>query len=165
MIPKPLHVLFLCTGNSARSILAEGLTNHLGRGRFIGFSAGSHPTGRVHPLALDTLQALGCDTTGMHSKRWDVYAVADAPRMDVVITVCDNAAGESCPIWPGAPVTAHWGLPDPASVQGPDDTRRAAFHEVAHTLAARLRRLAAFPVETFDAPSLQRLLRSLGGNG
>lgn len=162
MIRTPYHILFLCTGNSARSILAEGLVNHLSEGRFKGHSAGSQPAGRVNPLALDTLQGLGCDTTGMASKSWDVFAGPDAPRMDFIITVCDNAAGEACPYWPGSPVTAHWGFPDPSHVEGDEDARRAAFARTAQAIAHRLRLFLSLPIDKLDSLSLQNRLRSLG---
>lgn len=156
------NILFLCTGNSARSILAEGLVNHLSKGRFRGYSAGSFPTQTVNPLALETLQAMGCETGGMSSKSWDVYAGLDAPRMDFVITVCDDAAGETCPIWPGTPVTAHWGFADPSLVDGDEAIRKAAFAKTAQAIAHRLRLLLSLPVDQLDRLSLQRELRALG---
>ena len=158
------NILFLCTGNSARSILAEGLVNHLSGARFKGFSAGSQPVGRVNPFALETLRALGCETAGMASKSWDVFAAPDAPRMDFIVTVCDSAAGEACPYWPGAPVTAHWGFPDPAKVEGDDETKRAAFARTAQAIAQRLRLLLSLPVEKLGRLSLQNELRALGSS-
>ena len=162
MNTKPYNILFLCTGNSARSIMAEGLVNHLSHGRFKGFSAGSHPTGLVNPFALETLQHLGCDTDGMSSKSWDAFAGADAPQMDFIITVCDNAAGETCPYWPGSPMTAHWGFPDPAKVEGDDEAKRAAFAKTAQAIAHRLRLFLSLPMDKLDGLSLQKELRSLG---
>src|SRR6516162_7472432 len=132
------NVLFLCTGNSARSILAESLLNHLGAGRFRAFSAGSFPKGTVHPMALDLLKQVGLPTVGLRSKSWDEFAKAGAPVMDFVFTVCDNAAGEVCPIWPGKPVTAHWGIADPAALEGPVDEKAAAFRRALLELEARI---------------------------
>lgn len=145
MTAHTYNVLFLCTGNSARSILAERLLMHLGQGRFTGFSAGSHPTGRVNPLAVDTLEAMGLPVDNLRSKSWDEYAAADAPSMDFIVTVCDQAAGESCPVWPGHPALAHWGIPDPAAVTGDHATRLAAFRKAALTLEWRIRLLVALP--------------------
>ncbi len=138
----PFTVLFLCTGNSARSILAEALLNHLGKGRIRAVSAGSHPVGAVHPLALDLLRGEGLATDTLRSKSWDEFADPDASGLDAVITVCDRAAGEVCPIWPGRPATAHWGLPDPAAVIGPLGVRRAAFRRTYEVLQRRIRALA-----------------------
>jgi arsenate reductase len=134
------HILFLCTGNSARSILAESLVNDpsVGGGRFRAFSAGSHPKGQIHPLALATLQAHGHAVDGLRSKSWDEFGAADAPRVDYVITVCDNAAAEACPMWPGHPATEHWSLPDPAAVEGTAEQRRAAFQAVYDDLRGRI---------------------------
>lgn len=157
----PYHVLFLCTGNSARSILAEALLRHAGGSGFVAHSAGSHPTGQVHPMALDYLASHRLPVEGLRSKNWDEFAHPGAPALDFVITVCDNAAGEACPVWPGQPMTAHWGLPDPAAV--PDDAaRRRAFAEVAQVLTARIRLLASLPVDKLDRLSLQRRLRAIG---
>lgn len=156
------NILFLCTGNSARSIMAEGLVNKLGEGRFKGYSAGSHPSGRVNPLALDTLNDMGCDTAGMSSKSWDVFAGPDAPRMDFIITVCDNAAGEVCPIWPGQPMTAHWGFPDPSHVEGDEAERRGAFSKTAQAIAHRLRLFLSLPLEKLDRLSLQNEMKAIG---
>ena len=137
---EPQNVLFLCTGNSARSILAEALLNDhaIGGGRFRGYSAGSRPRGTVHPLALDTLKENGLPTEGLRSKSWQEFAAPDAPRMDFIFTVCDNAAAEACPMWPGHPVTDHWGLPDPAAVEGSDEEKRRAFHGTFTELRQRI---------------------------
>lgn len=163
MTDKTYNVLFLCTHNSARSVLAEGLLNQLGAGRFKAYSAGSSPSGTVNPLALKTLQSLGCDTAGMRSKSWDEFADPDAPKMDFIFTVCDNAAGEVCPLWPGHPMTAHWGFPDPSLTQGDDDTRLAAFAHTAQLITTRLRLFTSLPLETLDHMSLSAELRKLGG--
>jgi arsenate reductase len=133
-----MNVLFLCTGNSARSILAEAMLNQRGTGRFQAFSAGSHPKGEVHPLAIELLHAKGLPTAGFRSKSWDEFAQAGAPHMDRIVTVCDNAAGEACPVWPGRPAIEHWGLPDPAAVDGSEDQRRAAFEATWQSLALRI---------------------------
>ena len=162
MPTTPYNILFLCTGNSARSILAEGLMNQLSEGRFRAFSAGSQPMGRVNPLALETLEKLGCDASGMSSKSWDVFATPDAPKMDFVITVCDSAAGEACPYWPGTPMTAHWGFPDPSHVEGDDEARRLAFARTAQAISHRLRLFLSLPMDKLDALSLQRELRNIG---
>lgn len=162
MTRKPYNILFLCTGNSARSIMAEGLVNHLSEGRFKGYSAGSQPTGRVNPLALETLEKLGCDTEGMTSKSWDAFSEPGAPQMDFIITVCDNAAGEACPYWPGSPMTAHWGFPDPSHVEGDDETRRAAFAKTAQAISHRLRLFLSLPMNKLDSLSLQNEVRALG---
>ena len=162
MPTTPYNILFLCTGNSARSILAEGLMNQLSEGRFRAFSAGSQPMGRVNPVALETLETLGCDASGMSSKSWDVFADADAPKMDFVITVCDSAAGEACPYWPGTPMTAHWGFPDPSHVEGDDEARRNAFAKTAQAISHRLRLFLSLPMDKLDQLSLQRELRSIG---
>jgi len=161
MNTPPYNILFLCTGNSARSILAEGLVNHLSHGRFKGYSAGSQPMGRVNPLALETLQALGCETDGMSSKSWDVFAAEDAPKMDFVITVCDSAAGEACPYWPGTPMTAHWGFPDPSHVDGDDEAKRLAFAKTAQAITQRLRLFLSLPMDKLDTLSLQNEVRAL----
>ncbi|NOT40638.1 MAG: arsenate reductase ArsC [Alphaproteobacteria bacterium] len=142
------NMLFLCTGNSARSILAEMYMNHSAQGRFRAFSAGSIPKGEVHPLSLETLRAAGIPITGARSKSWDEFAVPGAPRMDIVITVCDNAAAESCPIWPGAPVKAHWSFPDPAAAQGSEAERRKAFIEIFADIRQAIDRLIALPAGT-----------------
>ena len=135
---SPRNVLFLCTGNSARSVLAECYMNHAGRGRYRAFSAGSRPTGRVNPFALELLRSKGIATDGVRSKSWDEFAAPGAPAMDYIFTVCDNAAGEACPLWPGRPATGHWGVDDPAAVEGSDDDRRAAFERAFALLAARI---------------------------
>jgi arsenate reductase len=155
-------VLFLCTGNSARSILAEALLNALGGGRFRAYSAGSHPGGRVNPLGLETLQAQGISTDGLRSKSWDEFAAPGARPIDIVITVCDNAAAEVCPVWPGHPVSAHWGLPDPAAVEGSEESRRAAFRETVARLRQRIERLLALPIDGLDAKSLKQRLAEIG---
>jgi arsenate reductase len=159
---RPLNVLFLCTGNSARSILAESIMNAVDPARFRGFSAGSHPAGRVNPLALELLSGNGYPTEGLRSKNWDEFAAAGAPALDFVFTVCDNAAGEMCPVWPGRPATAHWGIADPAAVEGPDEARRKAFHEAFLILKRRIDLLASLPMERLDRLALQSRLRDIG---
>lgn len=151
-----MNILVLCTGNSARSILLESILNRFGNGRVRAFSAGSHPTGQVHPQALALLAAEGFDTSGLRSKSWDEFAAPAAPHMDAVITVCGNAASEVCPIWPGAPVRAHWGVDDPATVPGPGQA--AAFRSTFDLLSARAMALLAQPFETLGKPALQVLL-------
>ena len=143
-------VLFLCTGNSARSILAEAYLNHAGRGRFSAHSAGSHPAGRVNPFALELLRETGLPTAGARSKSWDEFARPDAPKIDFVVTVCDSAAAEVCPVWPGHPVKAHWGVPDPAAVEGTDEQKRRAFKDALITLSRRIDLFLAVPVEKLD---------------
>ena len=162
MASAPYNVLFLCTGNSARSIMAEAILGHLGRGRFHAHSAGSHPTGKVNPFALSELNELGVSTQGFRSKAWDEFATPGAPPIDFIFTVCDNAAGEACPIWPGKPVTAHWGIPDPAAVVGSDEEKRAAFHSAALTLRQRIERLLALPLEELDAHAMKVSLADIG---
>ena len=164
MNAKTYNVLFLCTGNSARSILAEVLLNTLGQGRFNAYSAGSFPAGQVNPGTLEILRAKGLDTAGLRSKSWDEFARADAPRMDFIFTVCDKAAGETCPYWPGHPATAHWGFEDPAHVT-PEAARREAFERVFAQISARLRRFIALPLDTLDPAALQRELRAIGEAG
>ncbi|MDT8326127.1 MAG: arsenate reductase ArsC [Roseovarius sp.] len=154
------NILVLCTGNSARSILAEAILNRDGLGRFIGFSAGSDPKPAPHPQALTLLQGLGHDISALRSKSWDEFAGPDVPKMDVILTVCDNAAGETCPIWPGHPVSAHWGLPDPASA--PEADQPEAFAETYRRLQARVKAFMALPVETLDAAQLGALLTAIG---
>lgn len=158
------NVLFLCTGNSARSILAEALLNDsaIGQGRFRAFSAGSHPKGAVHPMALETLRASHLPTDGYRSKSWEEFSGPGAPPIDFVITVCDQAAAEPCPIWPGQPMTAHWGITDPAAAQGSDDDKRRAFREAITHLRRRIDLFVSLPFETLDRLSLQERLRDIG---
>jgi arsenate reductase len=162
MMSPTSNVLFICTGNSARSILAESMLNTLGRDRFHAYSAGSQPKGEVHPLALQTLRQLHFDATGFSSKSWSVYATADAPRMDFVITVCDQAAGEACPVWPGQPITAHWGVPDPAAVEGSEEARLRAFMDTAVTLKRRIEFLLALPINKLERLAIQHAVRDIG---
>jgi arsenate reductase len=159
---EPLNVLFVCTGNSARSILGEALTNHLGQGRLRGFSAGSQPKGEVHPLTLEALARAGIPAEGLRSKSWDEFDGPDAPRMDFVFTVCDAAAGEACPFWPGHPVTAHWGIEDPAAAEGPEFLRRAAFDAALERMRRRVEAFAALPLASLDRLSLRARLREIG---
>ena len=156
------NVLFLCTGNSARSILAESLMNHWQRGRFHAFSAGSHPKGEVHPLALETLRRNNFPTDGLRSKSWDEFALPGAPQMHFVFTVCDNAAGEVCPLWPGHPMTAHWGVEDPAAVEGTDEVKLRAFNKALRELDARIRIFTSLPFENLDRMALQKQLDEIG---
>lgn len=159
---KTCNVLFLCTGNSARSIMAEVLLNVLGEGRFRAYSAGSHPAGAVNPFALELLDAHRMNTRGLRSKNWDEFARPGAPEIDVVITVCDNAACEVCPVWPGRPVTAHWGIPDPAAASGGDAGKRKAFAAAYAQLANRLSLFTSLPLDTLDRQSLQKQLDEIG---
>jgi arsenate reductase len=156
------NVLFLCTGNSARSILAESLIDHWGKGRFKGYSAGSFPKGTVHPYALDLLGKLGLPTAGMRSKSWDEFATPGAARMDFIFTVCDQAAGETCPIWPGNPMTAHWGVPDPAAVAGSEIERRQAFRDVFRALENRIKIFTSLSLPALDRLALKRELDRIG---
>ena len=162
MADKTYNVLFLCTGNSARSVLAESVLNGLGKGRFHGFSAGSHPGGKVNPFAIELLEKSRLPVAGLRSKSWDEFAAPDAPVMDFVFTVCDNAAGETCPFWPGQPMTAHWGVEDPAAVAGSDEEKRAAFRRAFAILKRRIDLLMAFPVDRLDRLSMQGKLREIG---
>lgn len=161
---RPYNLLFLCTGNSARSILAEAMANHLGKGRFHAYSAGSHPRGRVHPVALQILQDAGLSTATLRSKPWDEFATADAPPMDLIITVCDKAAGEACPVWPGHPVTAHWGVEDPAAVAGSPEQIRHAFAHALHLLQHRITLLLALKPEALDRLALETRVREIGAS-
>ena len=162
MTDKTDNVLFLCTGNSARSILAEVLIEHWGKGRFQGFSAGSFPSGSVHPLALDLLDRLHLHTDGLRSKSWNEFARPGAPVMDFVFTVCDQAAGEVCPAWPGNPITAHWGVPDPAAVEGSEDQRRQAFRDVHRQLEARIKLFVALPIDKLDRMAVKHKVDRIG---
>ena len=162
MTVKPYQILILCTGNSARSIMAEAIINTLGAGRFVAHSAGSQPAGRVHPLALEKLSAIGYPTAQLRSKSWDEFAATDAPQMDFIITVCDNAAGETCPLWPGQPISAHWGFPDPAAVQGSAAEQRAAFEQVFQRITQRVRLLLNLPLASLDALAIRRELQNIG---
>ncbi len=163
MTPKRIHtVLFLCTGNSARSILAESLLNHCGHGKFRAFSAGSFPKGEVHPLAIELLKRTNLPADGFRSKSWDEFAVAGAPPIDFIFTVCDNAAGEVCPIWPGKPMTAHWGIADPAAVQGDEAEKVFAFRKALKELETRIKLFTSLPIESLDGTTLQARLREIG---
>jgi arsenate reductase len=157
----PRNVLFLCTGNSARSLMAEAMLNVLGAGRFRAYSAGSFPSGTVQPIAAELVRAFGYREP-LRSKHWDAFARAGAPAMDFVITVCDAAAGEACPVWPGQPVTAHWGVPDPAAVDGSEEERRRAFRQAWTLLRQRIEQLLALPLDGLDRLALQRELRAIG---
>ena len=159
-----MNVLFLCTGNSARSIIAEALTNNLAvsKGKFRAYSAGSHPKGTINPLALDLLRQNRISTQGLRSKDWEEFSGPDAPAMDFMITVCDKAAGEQCPFWPGQPMTAHWGMPDPAEVNGTDEQKRRAFSETASMLRRRIELLASLPLDKLDRFALQNKIRKIG---
>lgn len=162
MTDKTYNVLFLCTGNSARSILAESILNQRGKGRFRAFSAGSHPNGRVNPFALELLAKSGHPVAGLRSKSWDEFAAPAAPELDFVFTVCDNAAGETCPYWPGQPVTAHWGLPDPAAVTGSDEDKAKAFRDTYVALERRISLFTSLPLAGLDQLSLVQKLQDIG---
>ena len=159
---KAFNILFLCTGNSARSILAEAIMNKVGAGKFVAYSAGSMPKGEVHPKALELLSGLGYPTAALRSKSWDEFAAPGAPELDFIITVCDNAAGEVCPIWPGQPMTAHWGIPDPAAVEGSPVEINFAFNDAYRVLNNRLTLFASLPFEGLDRLSLKRRMDEIG---
>jgi protein-tyrosine-phosphatase len=156
------NVLFLCTGNTSRSILAEGLLSHLGRGRFHAYSAGSHPKGIVNPFAVEELRQAGVPVAGLRSKSWDEFAVPGAPSMDFVFTVCDNAASEACPVWPGHPMTAHWGVEDPAAVEGTDDEKRRAFRTAGAVLRRRIELFLSLPMEKLDEMAIRKKVTDIG---
>jgi arsenate reductase len=162
MSEQPFNVLFLCTGNSARSILAESLVNSWGHGRFRGFSAGSHPKREVHPIALELLRHMKLPTEGLRSKSWDEFAVPGAPTLDFIFTVCDNAAGEVCPYWPGQPMTAHWGVEDPAAVEGPETVKWLAFRQAFGQLESRIKIFTSLPLRTLDRIKMQENLDAIG---
>ena len=157
---QPINVLFLCTGNSARSLLAEALLNDMGRGQIHACSAGSHPKGDPHPMALEVLRSQGLPVGQLRSKSWTEFAGPEAPRFDIILTVCDNAAGESCPVWPGRPITAHWGIEDPAAVEGED--QRSAFEAALKYLRKRISNLVELPLKNLDEKSLRAALREIG---
>ena len=162
MSSPTFNVLFLCTGNSARSILAEALMNHLGKGRFRAFSAGSHPTGKVNPFAIKLLENQGLPVDGLRSKSWDEFGAPDSPPLDFVFTVCDNAAGEACPFWPGQPMTAHWGVEDPAAVEGDDALKMLAFRQSFRELENRIKIFASLPFQSLDKIRLKNKLDEIG---
>jgi arsenate reductase len=159
---RPFNVLFLCTGNSARSIIAESVLRQVGAGRFISHSAGSHPTGTVNPFALEFLRNNRLPADGMRSKNWEEFAQPGSPPLDFVFTVCDNAAGEVCPVWPGQPMTAHWGVPDPAAVEGSDEQKRKAFSNTGHILLNRIRLFVSLPLAKLDRLTLAKKLSEIG---
>ncbi len=161
-MPNPYNVLFLCTGNSARSILAEAILNHKGKGRFAAYSAGSHPTGQPRPEALRQIESAGMSTVGLRSKSWDEFALPGAPVLDFVFTVCDNAAKEQCPYWPGQPITAHWGIPDPAAVKGTPDQIARAFRDAFIILDRRIGLLLSLPLGTLDQLAIRREIENIG---
>ena len=164
MTDKVYNVLFICTHNSARSIIAEGLLEQLGRGRFKAWSAGSHPSGTVNPFALKTLTKIRMPTDGFRSKDWAEFAKPGAPHLDFVFTVCDNAAGEVCPVWPGQPMTAHWGVPDPSAVEGTDEQKTKAFGDTAVVLRRRIELMLALPLRSLDKLAIQRAISDIGTN-
>jgi arsenate reductase len=162
MTDKTYNVLFLCTGNSARSIMAEALATTMSKGRLKGFSAGSKPTGKVNPFAIEQVKKTGYPVEGLRSKSWDEFASPDAAPMDFIITVCDNAAGEACPFWPGHPATAHWGFEDPAAVEGTDEEKRAEFERVFGQIMTRMQAFASLPLHSLDANAVRAALRNIG---
>ena len=163
-VSKIYNALFLCTGNSARSILAESLLNHWGQGKFQAFSAGSLPKGQVHPMALELLESMNLPAEGFRSKSWDEFATPEAPPIDFIFTVCDNAAGEVCPVWPGKPMTAHWGIADPAAVEGTDTEKALAFRKALKELETRIKLFTSLPIDSLDRLTLQAKLREIGKN-
>jgi arsenate reductase (thioredoxin) len=162
MSDRPHNVLFLCTGNTARSILAESLVNHWGGGKFRGFSAGSFPKGQVHPMAIALLKRMGLPMNGLRSKSWDEFAASGAPLLDFIFTVCDSAAGEHCPVWPGKPMTAHWGIADPAAVEGTEADKAFAFRKTFMELQTRIKLFTDLPIASLDRTKLQEALRAIG---
>lgn len=162
MTERTYNVLILCTGNSARSIMAEALINTMGQGRFRAYSAGSHPTGKVNPFAIEKVESVKYPTENLRSKSWDEYATPDAPKMDFIITVCDNAAGEVCPVWPGQPISAHWGFEDPAAVEGTDDEKRRAFEQTFRHMMNRVRLFVNLPLTMLDHTAIKRELSNIG---
>lgn len=162
MTDRTYNALFICTGNSARSIIAEAILNDAGRGRFKAFSAGSHPKGEIHPLAIEELTRIRIPTDGLRSKGWEEFAAPGAPQMDFVFTVCDQAAGEVCPVWPGQPVSAHWGMPDPAAVEGSQEARLKAFRDVAVMMKRRIDLLLVMPLDKLDRLAIEKQARDIG---
>ncbi len=162
MSEGPYNVFFLCTGNSARSIMAEVMLHHLGGERFTAYSAGSHPKGTVHPLAIATMQSMSLSVEGLRSKSWEEFAQPGAPPLDFIFTVCDNAAGEVCPVWPGKPLTAHWGVEDPAAFEGTEEDQHQKFHQVALILRRRIELFLSLPLATIDSMTMQAKLQDIG---
>ena len=162
MSDKVYNVLFLCTGNSARSIMAEALVTTMGKGRFRGFSAGSRPGGKVNPYAIEQVEPIGYPVDELRSKSWDEFATPGAPHMDFIITVCDNAAGEACPVWPGHPVSAHWGFEDPAAVEGTDEEKRAAFQKIFKQIMTRMNTFVNLPVHMLDKNAIRQEMHKIG---
>ncbi len=162
MADKIYNILVLCTGNSARSIMAEALFNKLGKGRFKAYSAGSHPTGKVHPMAIEVVNALGYPSSELRSKSWDEFALPDAPQMDFIFTVCDKAAGEACPVWLGKPITAHWGFEDPAAVQGTDEEKRHEFQKILRFMSNRVNLFTNLPLASLDNFTIKNELDNIG---
>jgi arsenate reductase (thioredoxin) len=162
MTDKPYNVLVLCTGNSARSIMAEALINTMGKGRFRAYSAGSHPTGKANPFAIEQVASTGYPIDNLRSKSWDEFAQPDAPQLDFILTVCDNAAGEVCPVWPGQPISAHWGFEDPAAVEGSDEAKRAAFNKVFRQILGRVQVFVNLPLTMLDKTAIKREMQAIG---
>ncbi|CAN1510834.1 Wzb Protein-tyrosine-phosphatase [Methylophilaceae bacterium] len=162
MADKIYNILVLCTGNSARSIMAEALFNKLGKGRFKAYSAGSHPTGKVHPMAIEVVNSLGYPSSELRSKSWDEFALPDAPQMDFIFTVCDKAAGEACPVWLGKPITAHWGFDDPAAFQGTDEEKRQEFQKILRFMSNRVNLFTNLPLASLDNFTIKNELDNIG---